>query len=103
MRAPVREDRQTFWYRTTLFIMTERAVSFICFSNPAALILVELERVLLSNFWFGKLRGTMSYCSSLDLSVWVQFQAYQRPLRVVWPTRDHFLRPTGATFAATHR
>ena len=67
----------------TLLIMIERAVPFICFSNPAALILVELERVLLFNFWFGKAAGT--YCSSLDLSVWVQFQAYQQrpPLRVV--------------------
>ena len=60
----------TFWYRT---IMTERAVLFIRFGKPVVFILVELERVLLSNFWFGKLRGTMSYSSSLDLRVWVQF------------------------------
>ena len=32
--------------------------------------------MLLSNFWFGKLRGTISHCSSLDLSVWVQSQVY---------------------------
>ena len=36
----------------------------------------RVGKVLLSNFWFGKLRGTMSHCSSLDLSVWVQSQVY---------------------------